>query len=66
MMIVMRPTATRDEVQAVIDRVESVGARTHPIVGEELTVIGAIGDREHIARLEPRVDPRCRPSWCRS
>jgi 3-deoxy-7-phosphoheptulonate synthase len=52
MMIVMKATATAQEVQAVIERVESVGARTHPIVGEELTVIGAIGDREHIARLE--------------
>ena len=52
MMIVMKPTATDQEVQAVIDRVQSVGARAHPINGEELTVIGAIGDREHIARLE--------------
>ena len=51
-MIVMKATATSEQVQAVIDRVESVGARTHPIVGEELTVIGAIGDREHIARLD--------------
>jgi 3-deoxy-7-phosphoheptulonate synthase len=51
-MIVMKPTATDQEVQAVIDRVESVGARAHPSRGEELTVIGAIGDREHIARLE--------------
>jgi 3-deoxy-7-phosphoheptulonate synthase len=52
MMIVMKPTATDQEVRAVIDRVQSVGARAHPINGEELTVIGAIGDREHIARLE--------------
>jgi 3-deoxy-7-phosphoheptulonate synthase len=52
MMIVMKPTATEDEVQAVIERVESAGARAHPSRGEELTVIGAIGDREHIARLE--------------
>jgi 3-deoxy-7-phosphoheptulonate synthase len=52
MMIVMKPTATDQEVQAVIDRVQAVGARTHPIVGEELTVIGAIGDREHVQRLE--------------
>jgi 3-deoxy-7-phosphoheptulonate synthase len=52
MMIVMRAEATPEEVQAVIDRVESVGARAHVINGDELTVIGAIGDREHIARLE--------------
>ncbi|MGA9857499.1 MAG: 3-deoxy-7-phosphoheptulonate synthase [Solirubrobacteraceae bacterium] len=48
----MKPSATEQEVRAVIDRVEGAGARTHVIKGEELTVIGAIGDREHIARLE--------------
>ena len=52
MMIVMKSTATDQEVQAVIDRVESVGARTHLSRGQEVTVIGAIGDREHVARLE--------------
>jgi 3-deoxy-7-phosphoheptulonate synthase len=52
MMIVMKPTATDQEVQAVLDRVRSVGARGHVINGDELTVIGAIGDREHVARLE--------------
>ena len=52
MMIVMKPTATEEEVQAVMDRVESAGARAHPIRGEVLTVIGAIGDRDHSARPE--------------
>src|SRR5690348_10703504 len=52
MMIVMKPTATDEEIQAVIDRIQSVGARAHPSRGEEVTVIGAIGDREHVARLE--------------
>ena len=51
MMIVMKPTATEAEVRAVIDRIEAVGARAHPSRGEEVTVIGAIGDREHVARL---------------
>jgi 3-deoxy-7-phosphoheptulonate synthase len=57
MMIVMKPTATPEEVQAVIDRVESVGARTHISRGDEVTVIGAIGDREHVARLELQGSP---------
>jgi len=52
MLIVMKQTATEDEVAAVIDRIESVGARAHPSRGEEVTVIGAFGDREHIGRLE--------------
>ena len=51
MMIVMKATATEDQVQAVIDRIESCGARAHPSRGEEVTVIGAVGDREHVARL---------------
>jgi 3-deoxy-7-phosphoheptulonate synthase len=52
MMIVMKPTATEEEVQAVIDRIVACGAQAHPSRGEELTVIGAIGDREHVARLD--------------
>jgi 3-deoxy-7-phosphoheptulonate synthase len=52
MMIVMKPTATDQEVEAVIERVESVGARAHPSRGEEVMVIGAIGDAEHVQRLE--------------
>src|SRR5438128_11087178 len=53
MLIVMKPTATEDEIAAVIQRVESVGARTHVSRGQEVTLIGAIGDREHVARIEP-------------
>jgi 3-deoxy-7-phosphoheptulonate synthase len=52
MMIVMKPTASPDEVQAVISRIEGVGAKAHPSIGEEVTVIGAVGDLEHVARLE--------------
>ena len=51
MMIVMKASATQDEIQHVLDRIESCGARAHPSRGEEVTVIGAIGDREHVARL---------------
>jgi len=52
MMIVMKATATEAEIDAVIDRIQGVGAVAHPSRGEEITVIGAIGDREHVARLE--------------
>jgi 3-deoxy-7-phosphoheptulonate synthase len=52
MMIVMKQDATEDDVRAVVERIESVGARAHRSSGEEVTVIGAIGDYEHIARLE--------------
>src|SRR5919109_1121522 len=57
MMIVMKATATEDEIHAVIERIESVGARAHPSRGDEVTVIGAIGDLEHIARLELEGSP---------
>ena len=51
MMIVMKASATEEEIQHVLDRIESCGARAHPSRGDEVTVIGAIGDREHVARL---------------
>ncbi|HTN24518.1 MAG TPA: 3-deoxy-7-phosphoheptulonate synthase [Solirubrobacteraceae bacterium] len=47
----MKPTASREEIQAVVERVESIGARAHIVEGEELSIIGAIGDREHVMRL---------------
>jgi 3-deoxy-7-phosphoheptulonate synthase len=51
MMIVMKEGATQAEIDAVIKRVESVGAHAHISAGEFVTVIGAIGDREHVANL---------------
>jgi 3-deoxy-7-phosphoheptulonate synthase len=52
MMIVMKSDATQEEIESVVQRVESVGARAHLSRGAEVTVIGAIGDREHVARLD--------------
>jgi 3-deoxy-7-phosphoheptulonate synthase len=51
MMIVMKEGATPDQIDAVVTRVESVGAQAHISQGELVTVIGAIGDREHVANL---------------
>jgi 3-deoxy-7-phosphoheptulonate synthase len=51
MMIVMKEGATQAQVDAVVKRVESVGAHAHVSAGELVTVIGAIGDREHVANL---------------
>jgi 3-deoxy-7-phosphoheptulonate synthase len=50
-LIVMKQTATREQVDAVVERIESVGAQAHVSPGSELTLIGAIGDRDHVARL---------------
>jgi 3-deoxy-7-phosphoheptulonate synthase len=57
MMIVMKQDATEDEIRAIVERIESIGARARPSSGEELTCIGAIGDREHIARLDLEGSP---------
>jgi 3-deoxy-7-phosphoheptulonate synthase len=52
MMIVMKESATAEQVEAVVRQVEHVGAKAHVSRGELHTVIGAIGDREHVANLE--------------
>jgi 3-deoxy-7-phosphoheptulonate synthase len=51
MMIVMKPTATQAQIDSVVERIEGVGARVHLSRGDEVTVIGAVGDREHVTRL---------------
>jgi 3-deoxy-7-phosphoheptulonate synthase len=51
-MIVMKEGASKDQIDAVVKRVESVGAAAHISEGEVLTVVGAIGDRERIANLD--------------
>jgi 3-deoxy-7-phosphoheptulonate synthase len=51
MMIVMKESATADQVEAVVRQVEHAGARAHVSKGELHTVIGAIGDRDHVANL---------------
>ncbi|GAC1322986.1 MAG: 3-deoxy-7-phosphoheptulonate synthase [Thermoleophilaceae bacterium] len=51
MMIVMKEGATQEQIDAVVERVQTVGAQAHVSQGELVTVIGAIGDREHVANL---------------
>jgi 3-deoxy-7-phosphoheptulonate synthase len=52
MMIVMKETATDEEVEAVVEKIEGAGALAHRIVGARLTVIGAIGDLEQDVNVE--------------
>jgi 3-deoxy-7-phosphoheptulonate synthase len=52
MMIVMKETATDEQVEAVVEKIESAGALARRIVGARLTVIGAIGDVEQDASVE--------------
>jgi 3-deoxy-7-phosphoheptulonate synthase len=52
MMIVMKETATEEEVDAVVAKIERAGARAHRSSGARVTVIGAIGDVEQDANVE--------------
>jgi 3-deoxy-7-phosphoheptulonate synthase len=52
MMIVMRETASEEEVAAVVAKIERAGARAHRSSGARVTVIGAIGDVEQDANIE--------------
>src|ERR1700684_4043040 len=54
MMIVMKETATDEEVDAVVAKIERAGARAHRSTGTRVTVIGAIGDVEQDANVESR------------
>ena len=54
MIVVMKPNATEEMVQAMVKRVEEMGLKAHVIVGEERTVIAAAGIKRdgHQAELE--------------
>lgn len=51
MMIVMKESATNEEIECVVGKVERAGARAHPIKGARVTVIGAVGDVEQDASV---------------
>jgi 3-deoxy-7-phosphoheptulonate synthase len=52
MMIVMKETATDQEVEAVVEKIERAGALAHRSRGARVTVIGAIGDVEQDVTVE--------------
>jgi 3-deoxy-7-phosphoheptulonate synthase len=52
MMIVMKETATEEEVDAVVEKIERAGALAHRSRGTRVTVIGAIGDVEQDVTVE--------------
>jgi 3-deoxy-7-phosphoheptulonate synthase len=51
----MKTNATAEQIDAVIQWIESVGFRAHPSFGIERTIIGAVGDnrgKEHLRLVE--------------
>ena len=54
MIIVMEPGSKKETIKAVIDRIEELGYKAHPIVGVERTVIGCVGheDKTPLSQLD--------------
>jgi len=50
-MIVMSAHATPEQVDEVVARLEEAGAQAHVTPGKQATIIGVIGEREHLAAL---------------
>ncbi len=50
MIVIMKPSATAAEIGAVIRKAESMGAHTHPIYGENRTVVALVGDLTGVTR----------------
>ena len=51
MVIIMKPGATREEIDQVIRRIESVDLKAQPSIGEQRTVIGVIGDKTRLGDM---------------
>ncbi len=52
MIVVMKPGSTQENLAAVVKKIEDAGLRTHLSKGEEVTIVGVIGDKKIIANLE--------------
>ena len=54
MVVVMKPEATADDIDAVVERVESVGGSAFVSRGVVRTIIGLVGDLDHFRELNLR------------
>ena len=52
MIVVMSPNATERNINNVVKKIESSGLKTHISKGDEVTIVGVIGDKKLIANLE--------------
>ena len=57
MIIVMKPTSTKEDLANVEKKITSVGLKVHLSVGDERTIVGVIGDKKVIANLEMNMMP---------
>ena len=57
MIIVMKPSATQEEIKGVVNKVEQSGLHTNLSKGAAVTIVGVIGDKKKIANLEVNMLP---------
>jgi 3-deoxy-7-phosphoheptulonate synthase len=50
MIVVMKPAASQQQIQHIVDRIEQLGLHSHIIVGTERTVIAALGEKRDGAK----------------
>lgn len=50
MIIVLKPTVTREEIDHIVGMIEKVGLRTNISSGEHQTIIGVIGDKTRLTQ----------------
>ncbi|KPJ58940.1 MAG: 3-deoxy-7-phosphoheptulonate synthase [Planctomycetes bacterium DG_23] len=50
MIVVMKRGASKKQVKHVIERVEAMGMKAHPIYGTNRTVVAAVGDKREVDR----------------
>jgi len=50
MLVVMKPQASPEEIQAVCNHIESLGYRAHPLPGAQRTAIGITGNEGEVDR----------------
>ncbi|MCC6458472.1 MAG: 3-deoxy-7-phosphoheptulonate synthase [Caldilineaceae bacterium] len=50
MIVVMKAGASQEEIKDVIRKAESLGVQTHPIYGENRTVVALVGDLTRVSR----------------
>jgi 3-deoxy-7-phosphoheptulonate synthase len=52
MIVVMKPGATKEQIEHVFARVQELGYQVHPIYGEQRTVVACVGDERGKSRLQ--------------
>ncbi len=57
MIIVLKPDATQEQIDHIIDRIKGLGLAVHVSEGKEKTIIGAIGDESVLAEQPLEILP---------